>query len=125
MKDKIVAASIGKDYGTDAVVKKDEILAKTLSVLIGEFKLETAPVQLYKSVNQVVNFCECIETREETVSPAETGARGAVLCQLCNMSYVYDTGFDWDPERMEFANGTGDPAWLRRAHYRNGWDVVV
>ena len=124
MKDKIVAASIGKDYGTDAVVKKDEVLAKTLSVLIGAFDLEKAPVQLYKSVNQVVNFCECIETREETVSPAETGARGAVLCQLCNMSYVYDTGFDWDPVKMDFANGTGDAAWLKRAAYR-GWNIEV
>ncbi|MBQ2628504.1 MAG: Gfo/Idh/MocA family oxidoreductase [Kiritimatiellae bacterium] len=125
MKDKIVAASVGKDYGTDAMVKKDDALAKALATLIGYFKLESAPVQLYKSVNQVVNFCECIETRKETVSPAETGARGAILCQLCNMSYVYDTGFDWDPVRMEFANGTGDPAWLKRANYRNGWDIVV
>ena len=121
----LVAASIGKDYGTDAQVKKDNALANALSVLIGKFNLETAPVQLYKSVNQVVNFCECIETRKETVSPAEIGARGAILCQLCNMSYVYDTGFDWDPEKMEFANGTGDPAWLKRAVYRKGWDIVV
>ena len=125
MKDKIVAASVGKDYGTDAIVKKDNALAKALAELIEFFKLESAPVQLYKSTNQVVNFCECIETREETVSPAETGARGAVLCQLCNMSYVYDTGFDWDPVNMTFANGTGDPAWLRRADYRNGWNIVV
>ena len=41
------------------------------------------------------------------------------------MSYVYDTGFDWDPVNMTFANGTGDPAWLKRSNYRNGWDVVV
>ena len=125
MKDKIVAASIGKDYGTDAMVKKDDVLAKTLATLIDRFGLESAPVQLYKSVNQVVNFCECIETRAPTVSPAEVGARGAILCQLCNMSYVYDTGFDWDPVNLTFANGTGDPAWLKRANYRKGWDVVV
>ena len=125
MKDKIVAASIGKDYGTDAVVKKDNILAKTLATLIGIFHLDTAPVQLYKSYNQVVNFCECIETREMTISPAEVGARGAILCQLCNMSYVYDTGFDWDGENMTFANGTGDPAWLKRASYRDGWEINV
>ena len=40
------------------------------------------------------------------------------------MSYVYDTGFDWDPDAFQFANGTGDPAWLKRANYR-GWDIVV
>jgi hypothetical protein len=41
------------------------------------------------------------------------------------MSYVYDTGFDWNPEKMEFANGTGDPSWLKRAVYRKGWQIVV
>ena len=72
----------------------------------------------------MLNFLECMETRKETVSSAETGARGSILCQLCNLSYIYDCGVDWDPEKMTFANGTGDPSWLRRADYR-GWDIVV
>ncbi len=125
MSDKIVAASIGKDYGTDATVKKDDALASALDALEKKFDLANAKVQLYKSPNQVQNFCECIETRKMTISPAEVGARGAVLCQLCNMSYVYDTGFDWNPKTFTFENGTGDETWLRRIHYRNGWDVVV
>ena len=72
------------------------------------------------------NFVECVESRAETVSTAETGARGAVLCQLCNMSYVYDTGFDWDPENLEFAGESrklGIP--LKRDFCRNGWEVIV
>ena len=125
MKDKIVVESVGKDYGTAATAKKDNKLAKALDKIEEVYAKEIRKADLYKSANHIQNFCECVETREETVSPAETGARGAVLCQLCNMSYVYDTGFDWDPERMEFANGTGDPAWLKRANYRNGWDIVV
>ena len=125
MADKIVAASIGKDYGTDATVKKDDALASALDTLEKKFDLANAKVQLYKSPNQVQNFCECIETRKMTISPAEVGARGAVLCQLCNMSYVYDTGFDWNPKAFAFANGTGDETWLKRIHYRNGWDIVV
>ena len=60
-----------------------------------------------------------------TISPAETGARASILCQLCNMSYVYDTGFDWDPVKCTFANGTGDPAWLKRPYNRNGWDIKL
>ena len=125
MKDKIVASTIGKEYGTDALVKKDNALEDAINKLKVFFNLAAAPVQLYKSPNQVLNFCKCIETRECTISPAEVGARGAVLCQLLNMSYVYDTGFDWDPDKFEFANGTGDPSWLCRGHYRNGWDVVL
>jgi len=125
MRDKIVAESVGKDYGTDATVKKDNRLDLALKTLESRFDLANAKVQLYKSPNQVQNFCECVETRKCTISPAEVGARGAVLCQICNMSYVYDTGFDWDPVNMTFANGTGDESWLRRAYYRNGWKIEV
>jgi len=124
MPEKIVAESVGADYGTDATVKADNRLDAALKKLDAAFDLAHAKVQLYKSENQVKNFCDCMESREMTISPAEVGGRGATLCLLCNMSYVYDTGFDWDGEKMTFANGTGNPAWLKRADYR-GWDIVV
>ena len=123
-KELLVAASIGKDYGTDATVKKDNRLDAALKLLGEKFNVDQMPVQLYKSPNQVQNFCECIETRKQPISSAEIGARGSVLCQICNMSYVYDTGFDWNPATFSFANGTGDPAWLKRANNR-GWDIIV
>jgi hypothetical protein len=125
---KLVAASIGKDYGDDAEAKKDNKLDVTLKKLAAVYKLDQAPVQLYKttSKSQVENFVQCVESRAETVSTAETGARGAVLCQLCNMSYVYDTGFDWDPVNLDFAGESrklGIP--LKRDYCRNGWEVKV
>ena len=120
----VIAASVGKDYGTDAAAKKDNALEQAIDKLVGCFKLDTAPVQLYKSENQVKNFCECIETREQTISPASVGGRSGTLCLLCNMSYVYDTGFDWDPEKMDFAGCTTKKLPLARADYR-GWDIVV
>ena len=123
----LVAASVGKDYGTDAMSKKDNRLDAALKKLNDTFKLDAAPVQVYKSSDrsQVRNFVECYFSRKPTQSPAETGGRSAILCQLCNMSYVYDTGFDWDPVANEFANGTGKGISLKRDFYRNGWDVVV
>jgi hypothetical protein len=126
MKDKIVAESVGKAYkDTETSVKKDNRLEAALAKLKETFKLDTAPVQLYKSPNQVQNFVECYFSRKPTISPAEVGGRGAVLCQLCNMSYVYDTGFDWDPVKMDFANGTGKGISLKRDFCRNGWEVQV
>ena len=121
----LVASSVGKDYGTDALVKKDDRLSSVLEALDRRYDLAHAKVQLYKSPNQVQNFVECVETREPTISPAEVGGRGAILCSLCNMSYVYDTGFDWDPEKNDFANGTGKGISLKRDFCRNGWEVVV
>ena len=120
----VVAASVGKDYGTDAAAKKDNALEQAIDKLVEYFKLDAAPVQLYKSENQVKNFCECIETRKPTISPASVGGRSGTLCLLCNMSYVYDTGFDWDPMKMDFAGCTAKKLPLARADYR-GWDIVV
>ena len=125
MPEKIVAASVGKDYGTDATVKKDNRLARALASLDKRFSLGTAPVQLYKSSNQILNFVECVETRKPTISPAEVGGRGATLCLLCNMSYQYDTGFEWDPAKMEIKGANPKGISVKRETYRNGWDVVV
>jgi len=124
-KDCIFAESVGRDYGTDATVKVDNKLATCLDKIEQEYADVIAKANLYVSPNQVQNFCECVVSRACTISPAEVGARGAVLCQLCNMSYVYDTGFDWDPEAFAFANGTGKGISTKRDSYRNGWDVVV
>ena len=125
MKDKIVGQWLAKDYGTDAADKKDAGLAKVVSQLNEYFKLDSAPVQLYKSPNQVQNFCECVETRKRTISPAEVGGRGATLCLLCNMSYQYDTGFNWDPDKMEIVGCNCKGISIKREKYRNGWDIVV
>jgi hypothetical protein len=118
-------SSIGEDYGFDPSQKSDDRLASCLDTLDSYFKLEEVPLQLYKSKQQEQNFIDCCISRKPTISPAETGARASILCQLCNISYVYDASFDWDPVKCTFANGTGDPAWLKRPYYRNGWDIKI
>ena len=125
MKDKIVAKSIGKDYGTDATVKVDNSLAAVLKRLSSHFKLDEAKVQLCKSRNHVLNFLECVESRKDCIAHAEVGARSCTLCLLCNMSYQYDTGFDWDAEKMEIVGSNPKGISIKREHYRNGWDIVV
>ena len=125
MPEKIVAQSVGKDYGTDAMAKKDNNLDGALAKIVKNYGEVIKKAGLYYSENQVKNFCECVETRKETISPAEVGARSCTLCLLCNMSYQYDTGFDWDPIKMDFANGTGTGISLKREGDCNGWEVVV
>ena len=125
MPDKIVAASIGKDYGTDATVKKDNRLSAVLDRLNKQFAAEIRKANLYYSPNQVQNFVECVLSRKPTISPAEVGGRGATLCLLCNMSYKYDTGFEWDGEKMDFRGANPLGMSIKRDVYRNGWDIVV
>jgi len=88
---------------------------------IKAFGLKKAPVKLYKSPGHPADFVACAAARRTPCSPAETGARAAILCQLCNLSYRHDAGFDWDPRANVFAHGTGDAAWLARANPRTDW----
>ena len=125
MKDKIVAESVGKDYGTDCTVKTDDRLTATLKKLTARYDLANAPVQLYKSPNQVLNFVNCVLSRKRTISPASVGGRSGTLCLLCNMSYQYDTGFEWDPDKMELKGCNCKGLSIKRETYRNGWDVVI
>lgn len=113
MPEKRIAYSNGK--GTPA-------LAGELDRLEKDFAAEIAKAGLYRSTDHIRNFCECVQTRERTSTPASVGARSSVLCQLANLSYKYDTGFDWNPRRFGFANGTGAGIDLKRTN-SNGWEV--
>ena len=128
MKDKIVASSVGKDYGTDTTIRKDNKLGDVLKLLDAKYDLANAKVQVFKASQDhfhTEDFIESCYTRKDTISPSYVGARASILCGLCNMSYVHDTGFDWDPVKNEFANGTGKGISLKRDYCRNGWEVVV
>ena len=100
----------------------DRSLLEAVNKATKAFKLKKAPVKLYKALGHPADFVNCFKSRQQPCSRAEVGARSAILCNLCNLSYVHDTGFDWDPVRNVFANGTGDAAWLGKA-YRGDWKV--
>jgi hypothetical protein len=39
-----------------------------------------------------------------------------------NLAYAHQQKIEWDPEKMCFAKGSGDPKWLTR-DYRSPWKV--
>jgi predicted dehydrogenase len=92
---------------------------------IKEFDLKNAKTKLYRSFNHIADFVARCKDRKTACTPASVGGRAAILCQLCNISYVRDAGFDWDPAKNEFANGTGDASWLARSSYRKGLKVTL
>ena len=107
------------------MAKKDNALEGAIAKLRATCADAIAKANVYDSPNQVKNFIDCCLSRETTISPAEVGGRSCTLCLLCNMSYQYDTGFDWDGEKMDFANGTGTGISLKREGDCNGWTVEV
>ncbi len=85
----------------------------------------TYKTKLYKTKGgHPADFVACARSRQRACSNEDVGGRSAILCHLCNMSYVRDAGFDWNPRKNAFANGTGNPDWLvREGGYRNNWSV--
>ena len=108
------------DTATEAFGRSSAEAVKKAERFFGvDFKKHTGiKLPLYESGNHVENFVQCVKERRATISSEDVGPYTSVLCQLVHMSYVHDTGFDWDPKKMTFANGAGDPEWLSRREIR-------
>ena len=106
----------------EGVTGANKSLLDAVNKAVKGFKLKKAPVQLYKSLNHVADFVACCAARRPPCSPAEVGARAAILGQLFNASYVHDAGFAWNPAANVCGAGA-DAAWFARPTYRNGWNV--
>ncbi len=114
-----------KKEGEELPACCDKSLLDAVNKAIKATDLKHAKTKLYKSLNHPADFVARFLDRQPACSSAEVGGRSAILCHLCNMSYVYDSSFDWDPVANTFANGTGDAHWLVREYYRDNWKVVL
>ncbi len=80
-------------------------------------------VRLYRSTSQISDWVKSIKSREMPVCDVETGHRSATVCNLANAVYFSGKGLKWNPKTEQFADGTGDPAWLTR-EYRAPWKLA-
>jgi len=111
--DKMIASNVGANSRTSrtAMLKKVE----------DDF-LKDAKIKLYKSSNHLADFIDCFKSRKKPITSEQVGGRSAICCHLMNQSYYNDATIAWDPAKMAFADGTGDPKWLTR-DYRGTWTV--
>lgn len=84
--------------------------------------LKEAKVKLYVSKNHISDFLECVASRKKPITSEIVGAHSAICCHLMNQAYFNGQKIKWNPEKLEFAGGTGDPSWLTR-NYRAPWKV--
>jgi hypothetical protein len=63
-----------------------------------------------------------IASRKKPVTNEQVGARTAICCHLMNLAYYHGQKLKWDPKRLNFTAGTGNPKWLTR-DYRGPWTV--
>ena len=96
-------------------------LESTLQQLENEY-LRDAQVRLYQSYDHIQDFLDCVKSRSKPITSEVVGGRSAICCHLLNQAYYNHATIKWQPERMQFAPGGGDPAWLTR-NYRAPWNV--
>ena len=84
--------------------------------------LKDAKIKLYRSEDHVGDFLDCVASRKKPITSEQVGARTAICCHLMNLAYYYGQKMKWDPAKLAFAGGTGDPSWLTR-DYRAPWKV--
>lgn len=84
--------------------------------------LQDPKIKLYVSKNHITDFTECVVSRKKPITNEQVGGRTAICCHLMNQAYYNNQVIKWDPAKLAFAGGTGNPAWLTR-NYRSPWNV--
>jgi predicted dehydrogenase len=107
VKGETVAAYLGaesKDITTlDAEVQKAE-----------QQLLKDAKIRLYNSPSHYLDFLTSVESRKKPIANEQVGGRTAICCHLLNQLYYHNETLRWDPAKLCFTGGTGNPAWLTR-----------
>jgi hypothetical protein len=76
--------------------------------------LKDAKVHLYKVKDgHLVDFLDCVKSRQKTITNEIVGARSAICCHLLNLAYYHQQVIKWDPDKCAFTDGTGNPEWLK------------
>ena len=77
-------------------------------------------MKLYVSQNHLADFLACVKTRQKPITNEQVGGHSVICCHLMNLAYLNYQKIQWDPEKLAFADGSGDPKWLTR-DYRAPW----
>lgn len=114
--DKVVSQWVDKDKDKDR-----NSLEYQYTIARREY-LKDAKVVLYKSSNHPTDFLDCMRTRTKPNTNEQVGGRTAIACHLMNQAYYNHATLKWDPIKLQFKEGGGDPKWLTR-DYRSPWSV--
>jgi len=77
-------------------------------------------ISLYKSRDHWRNFIDCVNSREETITPVDIGHRSISAGLLGEIAIITGQKLEWDPDKEVFNNNEQASKLLKRP-YRNPW----
>ena len=84
-------------------------------------KIGKNETQLYKSTNHWKNFIDCVVSRNETITPAETGHRSISVGLLGEIAIITGEKLNWNPETEKFTDNNVYATRLLKRPYRAPW----
>ncbi len=78
--------------------------------------------RLYRSDDHIQNFLECVRSRRETITPAETACRSVSVGHLGEIAMLTGRTIRWDPTTETILDDPGAAALLGRS-YRKPWTL--
>ncbi len=79
-------------------------------------------IKLYKSVDHLQNFIDCVKSRKETITPAEIAHRSISVALLGEIAMLTGRDLKWNPETEEFTNDQTANRYLWRP-MRSSWTL--
>lgn len=79
---------------------------------------------LYKSTDHSRNFIDCVNSREETITPVDIGHRSISAGLLGEIAIITGQKLEWDPDKEVFTNNDMANKLLKRP-YRAPWKFPV
>ncbi|MBN2019322.1 MAG: Gfo/Idh/MocA family oxidoreductase [Sedimentisphaerales bacterium] len=110
------------DKGQLHVTRDQPIKARPESVL--NEVIGPNEIQLYKSRDHQQNFLNCVRSRKETISPAETAHRSISVGLLGEIAMLTERKLRWDPEKEVFINDDEANRLLSRP-MRSPWHLYI
>lgn len=80
-----------------------------------DMKYESAP-------DHLINFLDCLKSRNEPIANVETGQRTVVTCILGNIAHELGRPMEWDPVKQYFVNDPEAEKFFHR-QYREGYSL--
>lgn len=88
---------------------------------------EDTLTKLYKGKkpgNHMLNFYECVKTREQPISDVETHHRAMTTAHLANIAIRLGRKLNWNPETEQIVGDEAANSWLKREQ-RKGYEIVT
>lgn len=111
-----------KWIGEDGWIYVDRSETEASNPKLLEHRIGDHEIRLYKSRNHIANFLECIRTRQQTITPAETAHRSATIGHLCNAAIYTGRKVNWNPV-TERVIGNREASAMMYPVYRAPWKL--